>query len=205
MTPNQIVSHNLRRAREHWGWTQEETAERLTSVSGQEWSTESYAQAERAAAGKRVRRFDADELHAFCRMFRQPLAFFLVPPSPERVHAAHQLPAEGEPAVDFFARVIALDDLEAAWILQFMDGLPPDERRRLQLALAERALQASEDAIAEELGALTEWEEPLRSLADQLKRVRRTAHVRGKGHRLEESLERALGTAKKEALPRERS
>jgi transcriptional regulator with XRE-family HTH domain len=182
MTANQIVSFNLRRARELRGRTQQDCAERLTASVGERWSTESYAQAERAAAGKRVRRFDADELHAFSRVFGLPIAFFLVPPpatvgggSHEPIHHAHAQPQQGEMPVEFFRRVVSLEDLldaENRWLLKYLDDLPVPTRDRFREALDERTARAGQDTLAHELAPLTEWAERLKDMAYQLETVR---------------------------------
>jgi transcriptional regulator with XRE-family HTH domain len=58
MTPNQVVAHNLRRARLRRGWTQSETAARI----GLGWSKATYSAAERSVTSRRIRHFDADEI-----------------------------------------------------------------------------------------------------------------------------------------------
>src|SRR5215218_6958493 len=102
MTPNQTVAYNLRRARELRGITQREAAEAISHHADTPWSTESYAQAERAARGPRSRRFDADELHALAKAFELPVTFFLgdgeVPftNADELDQAAHRLRAQAD-------------------------------------------------------------------------------------------------------------
>jgi transcriptional regulator with XRE-family HTH domain len=193
MTANQIVSFNLRRARELRRRTQQDCAERLTALVGERWSTESYAQAERAAAGKRVRRFDADELHAFSRVFGLPIAFFLVPPPAtagggphEPIHHAHARPQQGEMPVEFFRRVVSLDDLldpEHQWVAEYLDSIHDSVQPRFREALNKRERRAAQDAIADEIAGLAGWIEPLRrlggpnGLADQLETVKEVAET----------------------------
>ncbi|MFE6539780.1 hypothetical protein, partial [Bacillus cereus] len=50
LTINQVVSHNLARARRSRGWTQEETAARLEAVSGKKWTAATLSASERAVA-----------------------------------------------------------------------------------------------------------------------------------------------------------
>lgn len=109
IAPNRVVSANLRRARQLHRWTQQEAAERLRPYLASEWSVESYAQAERAAAGHRVRRFDADELHAFTRAFGFPLAFFLIPEDPAEQVGHPEAPAGGQSVYDFIEHATAVD------------------------------------------------------------------------------------------------
>lgn len=80
LTPNQVIAYNLRRARGLHGWTQAAAAERLEPYLGERWSRVVYSVAERSIAGKRIRRFSADEIVAFAAAFELPVAFFFEPP-----------------------------------------------------------------------------------------------------------------------------
>lgn len=82
MSPDEIVSLRLRRARELRGWTQPEAASAVSRYLGKEWSAQVYGDAERAYRLKRVKVFSAEEIIAFCRAFRLPLAWFYLPPDP---------------------------------------------------------------------------------------------------------------------------
>ncbi|MWA05824.1 hypothetical protein F8568_036810 [Actinomadura sp. LD22] len=79
---NQLVAFNLARARRQKGWTQEETAARLTAATGKRWTSATLGAAERSSETGRTREFDANELMAFCRVFAQPLAYFFLPSRP---------------------------------------------------------------------------------------------------------------------------
>ncbi len=83
LTINQVVSHNLARARKSRGWTQEETAERLQEMSGKKWTAATLSASERAVATGRPRIFDANELVTFARVFEYPVAYFLLPIKPK--------------------------------------------------------------------------------------------------------------------------
>jgi hypothetical protein len=87
LTPNQVVAHNLRRARELEGRerTQEQAAKHLEQFLGERWSVAVFSAAERSVTGKRVREFDADTIHAFARAFELPIGFFFLPPDPATV------------------------------------------------------------------------------------------------------------------------
>jgi hypothetical protein len=87
MTPNQVVAHNLRRARGLLELTQEEAAERLEPFLGERWSRVVFSAAERSVSGKRVRQFDADDLVAFAAAFELPISFFLDAPRSATVAA----------------------------------------------------------------------------------------------------------------------
>ncbi len=81
LTPNQVVAHNLRLARQLRGWTQEEAAEHLEPHLGVRWSAASYSAAERSVERpERIRNFTADELVAFSLAFKLPVTWFLLPP-----------------------------------------------------------------------------------------------------------------------------
>lgn len=80
MTANQLVAHNLRRAREARGWTQAIAARELEPYLGREWSVASFSAAERSAEGGRRRVFSANELLAFACAFNKPIAWFFAPP-----------------------------------------------------------------------------------------------------------------------------
>lgn len=80
MSPDQLVGANLRRAREAKGWTQSKAAaECAPYLGGETWSVARWSQAERSAAGERVRPFSASELVAFATVFDRPLIWFLLP------------------------------------------------------------------------------------------------------------------------------
>jgi len=79
--PNQIVAFNVAKARLLRGWTQEQAAEALAPYLGTKMSGASFSAIERSVDVGRGREFNADELLAFARGFRLPLAWFLTPPS----------------------------------------------------------------------------------------------------------------------------
>jgi transcriptional regulator with XRE-family HTH domain len=80
LSANQLVAHNLRRAREERQWTQEQAAEKLEPYLGARWSKASFSAAETSVTSGRVREFTANDLLAFATVFEQPLEFFFVPP-----------------------------------------------------------------------------------------------------------------------------
>lgn len=79
--PNQIVAFNVAKARLLRGWTQEQAAEALAPYLGTKLSGASFSAIERSVDVGRGREFNADELLAFARGFRLPLAWFFTPPS----------------------------------------------------------------------------------------------------------------------------
>jgi len=80
-TANQIVAFNVAKARLLRGWTQEEAAQAIGRCLGTAMSAASFSAIERSVDVGRVREFDADEILAFARAFRVPLAWFFTPPS----------------------------------------------------------------------------------------------------------------------------
>lgn len=85
LTPNQLVAHNLRAAREARGLTQEQAATLLEPFLGEHWSVAVFSAAERSVAGKRVREFDADTIQALARAFELPIGYFFLPPDAKTV------------------------------------------------------------------------------------------------------------------------
>jgi len=83
MTPNQIVAHNVVRARELRGWTQEQAAEALAPYLGAKLSGPSFSNLERSAVKvDRIKQFSADDLLALSRGFDLPIGFFFTPLPP---------------------------------------------------------------------------------------------------------------------------
>src|SRR4051794_13642462 len=80
-TPNQIVAHNINKARLLRGWTQDQAAEALEPYLGARLSTASWSALERSVDGGRIREFTADELVALARGFDLPIGWFFTPPS----------------------------------------------------------------------------------------------------------------------------
>jgi hypothetical protein len=82
LTPNQIVSYNLYRARRLLGLTQNQAAELLEPHLGVRWSKVSWSAAERSVDhADRIKKFDVDELVSIASAFRLPVSFFLQPPT----------------------------------------------------------------------------------------------------------------------------
>lgn len=127
LTPNQIVAHNLYRARTLRGWTQEDAAERLEAYLGVRWTKATFSAAERSVAGKTVRQFTADDLVAFSRTFQLPIAWFLMPPGQAHLGrlAYVRVPDPPDGAV-----------LSAAWLLEALFGTE-EGRGQLDQRLAE--------------------------------------------------------------------
>src|SRR5215469_2608165 len=83
LSPCQVVAWNLARIRQHKGWSQEEAARALEPYLGYRLSRAAFSRAEQSLAGKRIRRFDADEIVAFARVFEVPIVYFFGVPVPQ--------------------------------------------------------------------------------------------------------------------------
>lgn len=75
VTLNQVVGYNMAWYRKVAGLTQEELGQRLGG-----WTKVAVSAAERSWDGKRVRKFDADELVAIARAIGVPVPALLLPP-----------------------------------------------------------------------------------------------------------------------------
>ncbi|MGB9111224.1 MAG: helix-turn-helix transcriptional regulator [Acidimicrobiales bacterium] len=76
---NEVVAYNFKRARDLYGWTQDEVADRLEPFLGVRLPQASISGIERGYMGRR-REFDAQELVAFARCFDLPIVWFFIPP-----------------------------------------------------------------------------------------------------------------------------
>src|SRR5215210_9270356 len=158
--PNQIVAFNVAKARLLRGWTQEHAAEALAPFLGVKLSGASFSAIERSVDVGRAREFNADELLAFARGFRLPLAWFFTPPSAwEGVGVA--TPDAGEEGLDPLVMLHA--------VLGTPETIPeykqylfswPDPRHRLRIYA---------DGRTENLGPVAEDVYPL---ADEMVRTR---------------------------------
>jgi transcriptional regulator with XRE-family HTH domain len=76
---NEVVAYNFKRARDLYGWTQDEVADRLAPFLGVRLPQASISGIERGYRGRR-REFDAQELLAFACCFDVPIVWFFIPP-----------------------------------------------------------------------------------------------------------------------------
>lgn len=129
-TPNQIVAHNLAKARLLRGWTQDQAAEACAPYLGTRLSPASWSALERSVDGGRIREITADELVAFARAFDLPIGFFLTPPSvwDNHVVATPDTGPDGLEPVELFDVVIGTEENLAAW-KQYLFSWPSPEHR----------------------------------------------------------------------------
>jgi transcriptional regulator with XRE-family HTH domain len=178
---NQVVSYNVRMARELRGWTQEELADRLEPYLGQRLTQASVSAMERAWDGDRRREFDAHELLILAMVFNLPMIWFLLPPpSDHRLMRATTRPVDElyawllgrpdqlEPVYRRLREYGVKDPTAAEEAVERITGAPSDSRqwsyreRRKELLLALLDQHADKlDAAVDELG---QWVDHLRQV-----------------------------------------
>lgn len=136
MTPNQIVSYNLARARALRGWTQEEAAEALAPYLGARLSFASFSAMERSAHRvDRVKVFSADELLALSRAFDLPIGYFFTPLPPAEDVGLHA-PDAGSKGLDpivILDAVLGTPDNLEPWreqLLAYAASVAPEPRSK---------------------------------------------------------------------------
>jgi hypothetical protein len=129
-TPNQIVAHNVAKARLLRGWTQDQAAEACARYLGARLSPASWSALERSVDGGRIREITADELVAFARAFDLPVGFFLTPPSVWENHvvATPDAGPDGLAPVELFDVVIGTEENLGAWE-QYLRSWPSPAHR----------------------------------------------------------------------------
>lgn len=162
LTVHQIVAYNFARARQHAGWTQAETGERLEPYLGYRLNQAGISAIEKTYDTERRRNIDAAEIVAFARCFNRPIVWFFLPPTGhgrdlvEPVHAdgPYQLPAAeliahtiGTPAGwrSFLARIAELLDTDrrpvADAVNYALDGRHDPDDLETQLDLRRQAIR----------------------------------------------------------------
>src|SRR5215213_7679585 len=133
-TPNQLVAHNVAKARLLRGWTQDQAAEACEAYLGKRLSPASWSALERSVDGGRIREITADELVGFARGFDLPVGFFLTPPSVWDGHAVATPDAapNGIAPIELFDVVIGTPENLAEWETYLMSWPDPRHRVRVQ-------------------------------------------------------------------------
>ena len=106
-----------------------------------------------------------------------PVSFFFKPPPSDESIGHRRAEESGESPVDYFKRVVALDETSDAWLVKYLEDLAVPTRNRFREALDKRALQAGQDVLMHELAPLAEWSERLHDMANQLEGVRELAET----------------------------
>ena len=132
-TPNQIVAHNIAKARLLRGWTQDQAAEACAPYLGSRLSPASWSALERSVDGGRIREITADELIGFARGFALPVGFFLTPPSVWDGHvvAVPDAGPDGLEPIELFDVVIGTPENLAEWEQYLLSWPSPEQRVRL--------------------------------------------------------------------------
>lgn len=127
LDPDDLVSYNLRQARELRGWTQEQAVARLDQF-GLTWSVASLSDAERAwdPVKGRNREFTASDLTTFSLAYELPMVFWLLP-----------IPHAG-PALSF--GLSRYGEVETAAYLEALLGVSAEVEDRLGALGTPRAL-----------------------------------------------------------------
>lgn len=132
-TPNQLVAHNIAKARLLRGLTQDQAAEACEPYLGKRLSPASWSALERSVDGARIREITADELVGFARAFDLPVGFFLTPPSAWDGHVVATPDAlpDGLAPIELFDVVIGTPENLAEWE-DFLQSWP-DPRHRVRV------------------------------------------------------------------------
>jgi hypothetical protein len=136
LSPNQLVAFNLNRLRHGHEWSSMEAASRLGELLGRTISLSSYSALERSVAGRRIKRFDADEIFAVAFLFDVGLWTLFEVPEGSRVKlpgmASRVLNAKKARAVAAAPSTDALAEQIASRVTA-----NPELWRKLQSALAD--------------------------------------------------------------------
>jgi hypothetical protein len=156
-TPNQIVAHNIAKARLFRGWTQDQAAEACEPYLGTRLSTASWSALERSVDGNRIRQIDANELIAFARAFDLPVGFFLTPPSAWDGHVVATPDASpgGLEPEELFDVVIGTPDNLRSWEQYLLSWPSPEHRVRLHDDGTMENLGRMQEDVHPRLAALT--------------------------------------------------
>jgi hypothetical protein len=136
MTPNQVVAHNVARARALRGWTQEQAADALAPYLGAKLSGASFSAMERSASSPiRIKQFSADDLLALSRGFDLPIGFFFTPPPPGDDIGLHAPDAgvKGLDPIVLLDAILGRPDNLAAWeqeLLAYSASIAPMPRSK---------------------------------------------------------------------------
>ena len=132
-TPNQIVAHNLAKARVLRGWTQDQAADACAPYLGTRLSPASWSAIERSVDGNRIKVVSADELVAFARALDLPVGFFLTPPSvwDDHVVSTPDAGPDGLEPGELFDVVIGTEENLQAWEQYLLSWPSPEHRVRI--------------------------------------------------------------------------
>jgi vacuolar-type H+-ATPase subunit E/Vma4 len=185
---NQVVAYNMAVFRRAAGLNQDEFGEHLGG-----WSAASVSAAERSWDGKRVKKFDADEIIAITRTLGIPVAALLLPPEDDGVAFRYVLDlpgGEARPLKDLLPLIVGgvTDDspamdayqgrlIAAGWRYRLIDESFSDaevERRQARHQADRLLRQAGESALSIEQEALRRNRQALADLEAQREQLQKS-------------------------------
>jgi hypothetical protein len=156
LSPCQIVAWNLENLRRDKHWSQTEAAKRLKPYLGYEMSREAWSKMERSLKGVQIRRFDADEIVAFARVFDKPVAYFFCVPKSQSQYGYRPVVVNGKPGqpnASVKSKPLSEREMTAlsaqAW-LPGVDGNTLELLRQLWLLLGESYISALDESVEED-------------------------------------------------------
>lgn len=171
-TPNQVVAHNVTRARLLRGWTQEQAADELAPYLGARLSHASFSAIERSIASTRVKQFSADDLVALSRAFGVPLGWWFIPPEEGALHTPDH-DHYGIAFTELVDVVLGTSETLPAWAeaLNRWEAETPAQHTGMPSVTARTAELAelrARSLVRERFGDLDNARDVLRGLADLL-------------------------------------
>lgn len=97
ITVNMLVAYNIARWRRAAGMTQEQLGAELGG-----WTKTAVSAAERSWDGRRVRKFDADELADLASIFRIPIPAFFLPPDDDGTACRYVIASGSVPMEEYY-------------------------------------------------------------------------------------------------------
>jgi transcriptional regulator with XRE-family HTH domain len=183
VTINQLVGHNMALYREAAGLTQEQLGKRLGG-----WTKVAVSAAERSWDGKRVRKFDADELVAIASALGVPVVALLLPPSDagtavDYIFTAGSAPVPPIDAVGMFAHLSTAGEGDAPVMKAFRERVMALGASGL-FPVADQVIADARREADETLGrARREADEILGKVRDHAMQI--TGDARGRAESLE--------------------
>lgn len=148
---NQVIANNLRIVRESKGLTQEAACRATETVMpGGKWTPTVWSAAERSIVGRRIRKFDADEIAALSMGLGVSVAALFLPPDGES--EISQIIAEGAEngldAAHMLALASTLDKATESRIRGLAIGLGTELSRLSESSFATSASRQVLDVVA---------------------------------------------------------
>jgi transcriptional regulator with XRE-family HTH domain len=165
LTINQLVGYNIAWYRKAAGLTQVELGERLGG-----WTKVAVSAAERSQVGKRVRKFDADELVTLARALGVPVIALFLPPEDAGTARRYVLDGPGFPELTtLLPDIVPVGDGDSP-------GMAAYRQRRMALGLRDEEeilAEARSQAGALELDALERHRQAMAPLWQQREELER--------------------------------